>query len=973
MPPESLSLSVVRPEDLLILELEFENVLVTPPQPGQPGQIGGTPNARLTVHLQPQHITEEAFFQGGEDHQIPVPADQAPKSPGQVKSRLAGPSRLAFDVPQGETIPLTLEGVLEALQRLPLRVSPVSRWEPPGCLNPVGWVAQRPAVAEPGADITAIEAPYRLILSPDQLATWSHAPEPVTRGDWTELWHTRLGSTRSGGDPRVRAIWSPDFRANSLQPRHGPDPPPEPFLMSLTERDRNEIVHLTSNYRITGFLPKSLETDQFMLSSLGAWLEVEGIWNDRPAIGGENLLVEKWRHEAKMGRDQYVKVVLAGYLFPFGHKASLITITERKFLFREDPPSHVAYLYQRQFIVVREPTKHFQPRDLPFRTVTFKTRVTPNLVLDDSIGTLGPSAVWPRIDVGGGPFDFQFHLEGFDWEGRRSEWTQPLVFVDAGAGVAGIDQVLNAYNNTLNEEHDRRQRPFFGQTVSFAPSKKAKDTAFEVTDVSFEGIEVAGGAPPFRPAMKQANIDVPAVKELLGRNVPSKVEWEDSFLATSSTIGNKGEVFLKLMEPKPLQFATEKVGGMVAPNFDITGLSRALGPVGGNIDQMVGGSFSPEDIFGDVQLLGGIKLGDIFDVVNFDLPSTTGGKIPGLTTERDGNVIRTKYVWKIGFAEMKSGQGIFVPESTSEFALEAVLETPIDGSPPNFSISGSLTHFKIVLLPALELVGLGFESISFKSVPNEKPDVSVELGTIEFKDILEFVNELRDVIPLDGFGSGPAIELVQTPAFGVNVGFTLGIPTIGIGIMTIQNISLTAGFFLPFGDEELNFHFAFCERQQPFILTVSFFGGGGFFSIDIGLEGVKMIEAALEFGASAAINLGVASGEATMMAGFYFQMAGKDFELTAYFRAYGSLSVLGIITISLEFYLGLTYATKGMSPHGGHLWGQATLTVKIEILFFSISVGVSMEREFAGSDPKFREMLTQGDWGEYAGAFAAYP
>ena len=62
-----------------------------------------------------------------------------------------------------------------------------------------------------------------------------------------------------------------------------------------------------------------------------------------------------------------------------------------------------------------------------------------------------------------------------------------------------------------------------------------------------------------------------------------------------------------------------------------------------------------------------------------------------------------------------------------------------------------------------------------------------------------------------------------------------------------------------------------------------------------------------------------------------------------------------------------------MSPHGGSLWGQATLTVKIEILFFSMSVGVSMEREFAGSDPKFREMLTPGDWGEYASAFAAYP
>jgi hypothetical protein len=55
------------------------------------------------------------------------------------------------------------------------------------------------------------------------------------------------------------------------------------------------------------------------------------------------------------------------------------------------------------------------------------------------------------------------------------------------------------------------------------------------------------------------------------------------------------------------------------------------------------------------------------------------------------------------------------------------------------------------------------------------------------------------------------------------------------------------------------------------------------------------------------------------------------------------------------------------------LWGQASLTVKIEILFFSTSVSVSMEKEFAGSDPMFRDMLTPADWVEYTEAFAAYP
>jgi hypothetical protein len=305
--------------------------------------------------------------------------------------------------------------------------------------------------------------------------------------------------------------------------------------------------------------------------------------------------------------------------------------------------------------------------------------------------------------------------------------------------------------------------------------------------------------------------------------------------------------------------------------------------------------------------------------------------------------------------------------------LTAVVEKKLDNSPPTSTVTGTITRFAVKLLPSAELAQIDFQSITFTSVPGKKVDVAVQLEGIQFLGILEFVNELRKFIPLDGFNDPPTLEIVKAPDPGLNVGFTLGIPTIGIGIMTMQNVSLAAGFYLPFGSAPLNFHFAFCTRQQPFILTVSLFGGGGFFSMDIGIHSVVLIEAALEFGASAAINLGVASGQATIMAGFYFQKAGADFSLTGYFRASGSLSVLGIITVSLEFYLGLTYASKGISPHGGTLWGQAKLTVKIEILFFSTSVSISMEREFGGSDPTFRELVSPDAWEEYCDAFGDYP
>ena len=80
--------------------------------------------------------------------------------------------------------------------------------------------------------------------------------------------------------------------------------------------------------------------------------------------------------------------------------------------------------------------------------------------------------------------------------------------------------------------------------------------------------------------------------------------------------------------------------------------------------------------------------------------------------------------------------------------------------------------------------------------------------------------------------------------------------------------------------------------------------------------------------------------------------------------------MLGLITVSVELYVGLGFESDKAKPHGGHLYGTASLKVKIKIAFFSTSVSVSIEREFAGSDPTFIETVSPGDWAEYCGAFA---
>ena len=131
-----------------------------------------------------------------------------------------------------------------------------------------------------------------------------------------------------------------------------------------------------------------------------------------------------------------------------------------------------------------------------------------------------------------------------------------------------------------------------------------------------------------------------------------------------------------------------------------------------------------------------------------------------------------------------------------------------------------------------------------------------------------------------------------------------------------------------------------------------------------------------EFGATASIDLGVASGGVHIMAGIYFKLERKGDPpndkllptLSGYLRLGGYLSVLGLIKISLEFVLSFTY--DGLKDKA---YGRATLTVKVEIVFFSTSVEVTVEKAFGGhgGDPKFGELFAAPVvWSEYALAFA---
>lgn len=972
------SVEVARADDLLVLTLDFYNFRLSPVGGASAPQLErkSAGHGFIVARFPPQSFGERAFFEATPG---PVVDKSEPLDPPPVPSRIAGPSELVFRITDA-LLPLdfSLEKILDLLTKSEAVVQPTIR-------EPVGTPPLKGAANFGGArsKFSAIEAPYRLILSPNLESRWQHAIKPVTdgAGKRTELWHTRLSANATAG-----VVWSPDYAGDN----YGPPLNDLPLRMSLNSSYRHRIVRSSADPNVVGATP--VDVKQLILSSQGAWLSLHGQW--QPAL--TELDLAEWRHVMTSGRDQYARIVEEGYLFCLQHRAVIVTITERKVemgkagLLEGKP---IAYLRQIKKIFLREPTRSYPHRQMPFRTATIKTLVTPNLDLPKDSEILpgkADHAFWPRV----ANEDFLFHVVATDWEGREIEFHTPLAFViksiaDAPlAPGSDMTRIIEAYN-ALGEADKRRARPIGGQKVAFAPAQTSGDTTLETATMIFSASGAKDGLPHFLPLMIKAAVDVPAARQLSGDPSPSMIALDQTFVAAAgNVIGNMGDVFAYLVDKQtPVKFTSDKTGGMVAPDFAISGISRGFGPVGGDITKFANGTFLPTEIFKGVKILGGIDLASIIsDAINAT-PAVAGTKIPQLKSLRKTvpikgaltEVVETSYRWSVDESFLLN-TGMFVKKPGAEFFIETIVYTPLNGSPPVFTVTGKITKFAVVLLPnppapqpKRELIAINFDSASFSAGTDKKVDLAIVFKDFEFLGPLSFVNKLQDVIPMDGFDDPPFLNLTPEPHPGVNVGFTQGVPTVGIGIFTLQNISFSAGFFLPFLGDEANLRLAFCQRHQPFILTVSLFGGGGFFAIDIGFAGVRQVEAALEFGAAIALNLGVAKGSASIMGGVYYQKSGTGFAISAYFRAAGALSVLGIITVSVELYISLNYQSDKSQEHGGKLWGQASISVKIKIVFFSVSVKVSIEREFAGSDPKFIETVSPSDWTQYCAAFADYP
>src|SRR5207248_2959234 len=112
-------------------------------------------------------------------------------------------------------------------------------------------------------------------------------------------------------------------------------------------------------------------------------------------------------------------------------------------------------------------------------------------------------------------------------------------------------------------------------------------------------------------------------------------------------------------------------------------------------------------------------------------------------------------------------------------------------------ITGNLRGFLVSLMeksgPA-EFIGITFKSLTFTSQTGQKSDVKVNIKDVEFLGVLKFIEELSKFMDFGGDG-GPKI---QVKGDGISADLAVKLPPIGVGIFSLRNVSINAGFNLPF-------------------------------------------------------------------------------------------------------------------------------------------------------------------------------
>jgi hypothetical protein len=458
-----------------------------------------------------------------------------------VESRVTRPTRLVFRLPDDRnSIDITAASLLD-------------------------WENLELPIADPD-NSSFIEIPCGLSLVPAAGARWTHARHPVVYNDRAELWHTRLAPAG----------------ASTLTVRNAGCDTDADFETPLTAANRQALAGL------------DVTAHTLILSPLGGWLDVRGSWQQETGPA-------RWEHRVTAGQDQHVLFEQAeGHLFPFGHRASRLTVTERAL----DSETGAAFLRMSKFIVIKEPSRTYTHGQMAFRSLTIDVSSTPALSIPSDSRGREPDAFWVET---ADDAPYRFPMTATDWNDATLQLDAAAVFMEGDATTGDARSVFDERGDDASyRASDLRGQaavvvqylPVTGALSPEPPNGRERtegDTTLNLLSIRFTGKDLESPIDdlPFACVTEDFAARVPSLQQFLD---------DDRNQGTFELVDpddNPGEIFARVpgtdMARIPMYFdrQADLSGGLAAPSFDVDGLSRIHGPVGDADSVMAGNAFNP--------------------------------------------------------------------------------------------------------------------------------------------------------------------------------------------------------------------------------------------------------------------------------------------------------------------------------------------------------------------------------------------
>jgi hypothetical protein len=994
--PWDPTFTLVRPDDLVVVDVTTE-LLEARPHNGPRG------SARFALHvvesaaagfirlgLQPLQVLEYAANEDG---------DVTPAGAPIFTDR----SEIVLLVAEDEgPIEASVAGILAAASRLPIVVDD----------DPTS-----PDVDRPG---TRLDLPYLLRLRPpDRELRLVHPAKVVSTNGRVGLWSSQLSLPPGDADPTLRVTF--DRLAQASAPNTGWATATSPLTLNHTLKPgfASEIAEQSQQI-------DPVVADDLRVSSLGAWADLRGRW---PGAG-----LEDFTHRMSMGRDEKQTVGVTGRLMPFGHRALFSSETLRRFESDRFGDRRAAALATEATITVTQRRVDLlAARGLPFTSVEILVPATPPGTSNepddpDDEGFIGRNII--VLTVHGEPY--RFPMRATDHAGATVDFDLPLMFVpdDENAepptsGRGASDELPDLSDDSVMLGLLAKQPSAFttvhldGQGLTVSPPTDDEEarangvvTAAPVTRVLARTVKLAPTDPLVDPGgigtLKAATIN--AVVPTLDRFAPdvgalnlsyALPYLEDGFAGDNS----EAQVFLEVVKGAGQQandavvgMAGEAVGGMAQLGLPVTAFSRQRGAVVGAVSKLLAGE--PDLDF--LQLIEGLPLPKLLGVVPLKdlIPLDDDvirdlGDAPKIVSDvaADGKITKD-LTWETALFKPDkpnysyvSGRVVIAPFPSAEFPepkLTIKQSTTLDatGQALHSRTEVTVVGFALkILVTAVEpdepvepdreaLVTIPFKKFSFVSTDGTKPDFDVTMGALGFGGILRYIRPLIDLIDQAGFTDPPALAVTDT---GVLSSFHFPVPSLAIGVFTLQNINIGAELEIFFAERAPELRLFFSREADPFRLTVSFLGGGGWLELTVSTGGLEQARGALEFGAAAALDVVVATVSVEAMGGVQFMLdADEGIAIEAYLRLRGHVDVASLISADILLLLILLYV-----PNDNVLIGHGELVLQLKCLFVSESLRVPVTRQFAGgnADPTFAELMAPEDepgpppWDVYCTAF----